>query len=368
MGMVGGGPGSMIGDVHRVTAMAKGKVDFVCGCFSTDTKKNQLKGEELGLAKSRVYATIAELLEGELSLPENERMDFLAITTPNHLHVDAAIKALKSGFHVMCDKPLGISVSEAEELKSVVEQSGLKFGMTYTYRGYSAIQKIGKIVREGEIGNIRKVLIDYSQGWLSSLAEQEGNRQATWRTNPEFSGMGGTIADIGTHAFNMAEFVAGSNVTELTAQVSTLVEGRNIDDDANVLVKFENGAKGVVTVGQALTGEENSLRVQVHGSKGSLLWNHSKPDEVVLKADGDVRNIFVSISQFDTNKVNEGLTQKHAGNFLKGFIHIYDAFVESIINDTDGGYPSIIDGLRGMLFIEKSLESSKTGKWVKLTT
>lgn len=365
MGLIGGGPGSMIGDVHRVTAEATGRIRLVCGCFSTDPKKSQSKGAELGLLSSRVYTSIDQMLELEAALPKTERMDFVAITTPNHLHVEIARKCINSGFHVMCDKPLGISLAEGLELKKALEKATLKFGMTYTYRGYSAIEAITRMINDGEIGEVRKVMVDYSQGWLSELAEDGDNKQASWRTDPSYSGAGGTIADIGTHAFNLAESIVQMKVVDLVAQVSTMVEGRNIDDDANMLIRFENGATGTITVGQALAGEDNSLRIQVYGSKGGLVWNHNNPNEIILKVEESVKSIIVSINQQETDSVNMLLEQKYAAVFLKGFIHLYDHFAKSILSNTFPN-PGIEDGVRGMLFIEKALESSETGKWVKL--
>lgn len=366
MGMVGGGPGSMIGDIHRLSAEALNKARLVCGAFSSSLEKSHAKGVELGLKPSRVYSSIDELIAGELRLPEQERMDFLAITTPNHLHVDAAIKALEAGFHVMCDKPLGINYEEALRLKQVLNNQSLKFGMTYTYRGYAAIQQIAQFVKDGKIGNLRKVMVDYTQGWLTNLVEKEGNKQASWRTDPKYSGAGGTIADIGTHAFNMAEYVADQKITDLTALVSTLVAGRIIDDDANVLIQFEKGATGAITVSQACAGEDNALELQVYGDKGGLIWKHDEPDRVIFKFDGGQEVIDVAEMEVDLKHLKANLPPGHPDSFLKGFINIYDQFIDSIGTGMKMHYPGIEDGVRGMLFIEKALKSDKDKKWVKL--
>jgi len=366
MGMVGGGPGSMIGDIHRLSAEALHKARLVCGAFSSSQEKSLAKGQELGLESSRVYSNIDELIAGELRLPDSERMDFLAITTPNYVHVDAAIKALEAGFHVMCDKPLGVNYKEALRLKEVLNHHALKFGMTYTYRGYAAIQQIAQFVKEGKIGNLRKVMVDYTQGWLTNLVENEGNKQASWRTDPKYSGAGGTIADIGTHAFNMAEYVAHQKITDLVAQVSTLVTGRQIDDDANVLIKFEKGATGAITVSQACAGEDNTLELQVYGDKGGLVWKHEEPDRVIFKFEGGQEVIDITEMEVDIKYVKANLPPGHPDSFLKGFINIYDQFIDSISTGMKMHYPGIEDGVRGMLFIEKALKSDNDQRWVEL--
>jgi predicted dehydrogenase len=366
MGIVGGGPGSMIGDIHRLTAKAKGKVNLVCGAFSANINKSVIKGEEIGLPKDRVYGSIEELIIKEKALPEQERMNFLAIATPNHLHVDAAILALESGFHVMCDKPLGISLAEAKKLESVVGKSKLVFGMTYTYRGYSAIQEVSRMIINGKIGKPRKIRIDYSQGWLSQLIENEGQKQAIWRTDPKYSGAGGTIADIGTHAFNLAEYLMGDKVSELCSQINTLVKGRQIDDDANVLMKFEKGAVGVLSVGQALTGEDNALSIHIHGEKGGLIWHHDDPKTIKIKLLNSEETVLVEDSNIDISEVINKLPKGHNESFLRGFADLYDKFIEHIYTDEYKGCPNIEDGVRGMLFIEKAIISNQKKTWVAL--
>lgn len=222
------------------------------------------------------------------------------------------------------------------------------------------------MVQEGSVGNLRKVMIDYSQGWLSQLVENEGNKQASWRTDPKFSGIGGTIADIGTHAFNMAEYVANDRVSEIVAQVSTLVEGRKIDDDTNVLLNFKNGATGTLSVSQVCTGEDNALSLQVYGEKGALLWNHSQPKTIIKKAESEEKIIEVRESDIDISEASSRLPAGHPESFLKGFINIYDNFIESINTGKNMQYPDIVDGVRGMLFIEKAIESSKKRVWIDL--
>ena len=366
MGMVGGGPGSMIGDIHRLTAQATGKAKLVCGAFSSDLEKSKQKGNEIGLAASRIYASVEEMIEKERALPERERMDFLAVTTPNHLHVAAAKLALLSGFHVMCDKPLSINYLEALELKRVVDTSSCQFGMTYTYRGYAGVLKLKELIGAGKIGAIRKIKVDYTQGWLTELIENEGQKQAKWRTDPKFSGQGGTIADIGTHGFNMAEYIAGSKVAELAADVSILVEGRKIDDDANVLLRFASGVKGTLSVGQACAGEQNSFNVKVYGSKGSYHWTNENPKVIIFKTQDGVEDIKVNEADFDLTEAIKLLPDGHDESFLKGFATLYDRFLTGLENNQAASIPNIEDGLRGMLFIEKAIESSDKGVYVTL--
>lgn len=364
MGMVGGGPGSMIGDIHRLTAQATGKAKLVCGAFSSDAKKSIEKGTSLGLDNSRIYSSVEEMIEKENTLPEDERMDFLAITTPNHLHVSAAILALQSGFHVMCDKPLSINYREAMELKKVVDASNKYFGMTYTYRGYAGIRKIRELIESDKIGQIRKIKVDYTQGWLTELIENENQKQAKWRTDPKFSGQGGTIADIGTHAFNMAEYLVGSPVSEIAADVSILVEGRKIDDDANVLLRYENGVKGTLSVGQACAGEQNSFNVKIYGSKGGLHWTNEIPKTIIFKGINGSENIDVEETHADLDEAIKLLPDGHDESFLKGFVWLYNSFLDGINANTEAKTPNIDDGLRGMLFIEKAIESSNENTFV----
>ncbi len=366
MGIVGGGPGSLIGDVHRITAEATCKAQLVCAVLSTDFEKSKIKGKSIGLEERRIYKGIDEMLVEESKLAKGERMDFLIIATPNHLHVPVAIKALEHGFHVMCDKPLGINLEEARELENIIDRTKLKFGMTYTYRGYAAIEEIRKQVEKGAIGRVRKVMVDYSQGWLSGLIEQEGQKQALWRTNPKLSGAGGTIADIGTHAFNLAEYVSGSKIEEISALVSTLVVGRKIDDDTNVLLKFTNGATGTLSASQVCTGEDNSLIIKVYGDKGGILWNNDQPKKIVIKSEHGEDMIEADGLDIDLNEVAEPLVGKHPESFLKAFITLYSNFIDDINTGNPIQGPNIEDGMRGMLFIEKAIESNKKRKRVVL--
>ncbi|RMF29984.1 MAG: gfo/Idh/MocA family oxidoreductase, partial [Bacteroidetes bacterium] len=270
MGMVGGGRGAFIGAVHRMAAALDGKIELVCGAFSSDPEKSRLSGQDLFLPPERVYGSFAEMIEREKQLPEGERMDFVAIVTPNHVHFPPAKMALENGFHVVCDKPLCYNMEEAYELQRLVKETGLLFALTHNYTGYPMVKQARAMVRNGDIGRIRKVVVEYPQGWLSTRLEETDQKQAAWRTDPKRSGIAGAMGDIGTHAENLAEYITGLHIQELCADLSTFVEGRALDDDGNVLLRFDNGAKGVLHASQISVGEENNLNIRVYGTKGSL--------------------------------------------------------------------------------------------------
>jgi predicted dehydrogenase len=366
MGMIGGGPGSMIGDIHRITATASGKAELVCGAFSSSKEKSLEKGKELGLNEDRIYGSYAEMIEKEAQLSENNRMNFVAIVTPNYLHFEPAKLALEAGFHVICDKPLAFDYTEALEFQKVVQKAKGHFAMTYTYRGYPLLEKAKEIIDSGHLGDIRKVKVDYSQGWLSQLIEAEGHKQASWRTNPEKSGKGGTIADIGTHAFNLLESVSGLKVKSLMADVSILVEGRKIDDDTNVLLEMEGGAKGYLSASQICTGEDQDLSLHIYGSKAGLVWNHNQPNILTIKYP-DFREESIKGLDHEIGESSEVNIPGHSPYFTEAFQRIYEGFFDTILNENvkkDFVKAGIEDGVRGMLFIDKAIQSSDERKWV----
>jgi predicted dehydrogenase len=368
MGMIGGGPGSMIGDIHRITATANGKAELVCGVFSSTLEKSLIKGKELGLKRNRIYESYQEMIEKEAQLDENERMDFVSIVTPNHLHFETAKLALEAGFHVICDKPLAFDYAESLKFQKAVDEAKGKFAMTYTYRGFPLLEKARELVDSGHLGEIRKVKVDYSQGWLSQLIEAEGHKQASWRTDPEKSGKGGTIADIGTHAFNLLESVSGLKVKSLMADVSILVEGRKIDDDTNVLMEMENGAKGYLSASQICTGEDQDLSLHIYGSKAGLIWDHNQPNLLTIKYP-DFKEESIRSLEKDSGESSEVNIPGHSPYFTEAFQRIYDSFFDSIMNiesKKNFAKATIDDGVRGMLFIEKAIKSSKERKWVSL--
>lgn len=366
--MIGGGPGSMIGDIHRITATAKGNAELVCGAFSSTLEKSLIKGKELGLSRERIYESYAEMINREKQLSESERMDFVVIVTPNHLHFDAAKLALEAGYHVICDKPLAFDHREALELQKVVAKSSGHFSMTYTYRGYPLLEKAEELVKSGHLGEIRKIKVDYSQGWLSELLEAEGHKQASWRTDPQKSGQGGTIADIGTHAFNLLESVGGKRVKSLIADVSILVEGRKIDDDTNVLLKMENGAKGYLSASQICTGEDQDLSLHIYGSKAGLIWKHSEPNKLTIKYPDFKEESVLGIENENREDSNLNIPG-HSPYFTEAFQRIYEGFFDTVLNENKKSSfvkAGIEDGVRGMLFIQKAIQSSEDKKWVEM--
>jgi predicted dehydrogenase len=368
MGMIGGGPGSMIGDIHRITATASGKAELVCGAFSSTKEKSLEKGKELGLSEDRIYGSYVEMIEKEAQLSENDRMDFVAIVTPNYLHFEPAKIALEAGFHVICDKPLAFDYAEALEFQQAVEKAKGLFSMTYTYRGYPLLEKAKEIIDSGHLGEIRKVKVDYSQGWLSQLIESEGHKQASWRTNPKKSGKGGTIADIGTHAFNLLESVSGLKVKSLMADVSILVEGRKIDDDTNVIMEMENGAKGYLSTSQICTGEDQDLSLKIYGSKAGLVWNHNQPNILTIKYP-DFREESIKGLGHEIGEESEVNIPGHSPYFTEAFQRIYEGFFDTILNENSKksfAKTDIEDGVRGMLFIDKAIQSSEGRKWVAM--
>lgn len=376
MGMIGGGIGAFIGNVHRIAAIMDGHIELVCGAFSSTHERSLQSGQQWGIDESRCYESYQQLFESEKKLPPHLRMHFVSIVTPNHLHVASAKMALENGFHVMCDKPLGVNLAECYELKTVLEKSKLQFGLTHNLTGYPMIKEARHLVRTGVIGSIRKIMVEYPQGWLSQRMEGLGQKQAEWRTDPSRSGISCCMGDIGTHAENLAEYVTGLKITELCADVSTFVSGRLLDDDGSVLLRFENGAKGILTASQILSGEENDVKIRVWGDKGGLEWCQRQPNDLILKWPDKNREIirtgFGTLST--ASMAHTRLPAGHPEGFLECFANIYTDFAITLKNRLNGNpidplyadFPSIDDGIRGMLFIEKVIESGKSeSKWLK---
>ncbi len=376
MGMVGGGPGSFIGRVHYMAAILDGQIDLVCGSFSSDPEKSKITGAEYYLPPERIYATYGEMFQAESKLPEGVRMDFVCIVTPNHLHFEPARLAMENGFHVVCDKPLAFSVEEAEELARIKEKTGKLFALTHTYSGYPMVKEARKLVQGGELGRIRKVVSEYPQGWLTELLEKTDHVQASWRGDPSRSGKANCVGDIGTHAFHLAEYVTGIRVSELLSDVSTLVPGRVLDDDANMLLRFENGARGVLYASQISAGEENAVKLRVYGEKGGIEWNQMEPNTLTIKWQHkpmEVRRTgtgFVSgIARYNT-RVPAG----HPEGYIEAFANIYRNAATCMQHMLEGteppeealDFPTIQDGVRGMKFVDKAVESSGLQSWVTM--
>jgi predicted dehydrogenase len=376
MGMVGGGPGSFIGRVHYMAAILDGQIDLVCGAFSSRPEKSKITGAEYYLKPDRVYNTYQEMIEKEAGLPEGVRMDFICIVTPNHLHYEPARLAMEHGFHVVCDKPLALNSEEAEAMVRIKEETGMLFALTHTYSGYPMVKEARRLIREGALGKIRKVVSEYPQGWLSEPLERTDHVQASWRGDPKRSGKTCCVGDIGTHAFHLAEYVTGMRTEALLADLSTLVPNRVLDDDANMLLHFEGGARGVLYASQISAGEENAVKLRVYGEKGGIEFNQMEPNTLIIKWHDrpvEVRRTgtgFVS----DIAKYNTRVPAGHPEGYIEAFANIYRNAATCMQHIMEGtapppeaeDYPTIYDGLRGMKFVDRAVESSKSRSWINL--
>lgn len=377
MGMVGGGRGAFIGAVHRMAAALDSEIELVCGAFSSNAEKSKLSGEDLYLPSNRVYGSYEEMILAEKKLPEGERMDFVSIVTPNHMHFGPAKMALENGFHVVCDKPLSFNMEEALELESLVEKTGLIFALTHNYTGYPMVKQARAMVKNGDIGEIRKIVVEYPQGWLTTKVEDTGSKQAGWRTDPTKSGIAGAMGDIGTHAENLAEYISGLKITELCADISTFVEGRLLDDDGNVLLHFENGAKGILHASQICAGEENNLNIRIYGTKAGLQWFQMEPNSLYVKWLDKPMQILRTGggTLYPAAAAHTRIPGGHPEGYLEAFACIYRNFAYCVRARLEGkevdavyqDFPTVSDGVRGMKFIEKVIESGKSdAKWVKV--
>lgn len=376
MGMVGGGKGAFIGEVHRKAAALDGYIELVCGAFSSSPEKSRATGEELFLPEDRAYGSFEEMIKKEKELPEGERMDFVSIVTPNHVHFPPAKLALENGFHVVCDKPMTVNLKEAKELASLVEDTGLLFALTHNYTGYPMVKQARQMVEEGDLGEIRKIVVEYPQGWLATKLEEEGNKQASWRTDPEKAGPAGAMGDIGTHAENLAEYVTGLQISELCADLSTFVKGRQLDDDGNVLLRFGNGAKGVLHASQISVGEENSLKLFVYGEKGGLEWHQEEPNTLYVKHQGQPEEKYRTGNPYigENATRNTRLPAGHPEGFIEAFANVYRNFALALGSRLSGeepssehlDFPTVDDGVRGIAFIDTLIKSNKSDKkWTK---
>ena len=377
MGMVGGGRGAFIGAVHRMAAAIDGQIELVCGAFSSRPEKSKASGADLFLPPDRCYGSFSEMFNAEAALPEGERMDFVSIVTPNHMHYQPAKEALEHGFHVVCDKPLCFSMDEAHDLVARVEASGLLFALTHNYTGYPMVKEARAMIRTGRLGTIRKVLVEYPQGWLSTNLEASDQKQASWRTDPSKSGKAGALGDIGTHAENLAEYITGLQIRELCADLHTFVPGRRLDDDGSILLRFDNGARGVLTATQIAAGEENNLRIRIYGSQGGLEWSQQEPNSLIFRPlDGPAQLLRTGVGEQDeTTQHAARLPAGHPEGYLEAFGNIYKNVAHCIRARLNGDtpaevyqdFPTVRDGLRGMEFVEKAVESSDKGAvWVSL--
>lgn len=380
MGMVGGGKDAFIGAIHRIAANLDGLVELTCGALSINPDIARDSGRTLFLPEERIYLTFEEMIEKESRLPEDQRMDFVTIVTPNFAHFAPAMMALDKGFHVVIEKPITFTLDEAKQLKQKVEETGLILMLTHTYSGYPMVKQARQMIKDGALGKIRKIYVEYPQGWLSRLSEREGNAQAAWRTDPKRSGKSGSMGDIGTHAAHLAEYISGLKITELCADLNIMVEGRQLDDDGNVLLRFDNGAAGVLMASQVAAGEENALKIRVYGENGGLEWAQQEPNTLlvkwldkpaqILRAGGNYAN---HLSSYATH--NCRTPGGHPEGYLEAFGNLYRNFALTLSARIDGtnpapealDFPSVNEGIRGMAFIDQVVKNNESKeKWTAL--
>ncbi len=380
MGMIGGGNDAFIGAIHRHAAFIDNQIELVCGCFSVDPDISLESGRSYYLPDSRIYTTYQEMIEKEALLPEGERMDFVTIVTPNFLHYAPAVMALENGFHVVLDKPITFSLDEAKSLKRKVEETGLILALTHVYSAYPAVKEMKQRIKEGQVGKIRKILVEYPQGWLSTRMELQKGSNAGWRTDPKRSGKAGSIGDIGTHAMQLAEYVSGLQCTEICADLNTFCEGRMLDDDGAAFLRFNNGAKGVLIATQIAAGEPNGLKLRIYGEKCGLEWYQMNPNILRLKWQEKPEEIIRTGSSYmgEHAKHNTRVSAGHPEGFIEAFANIYRNFAFTVQAHIAGieprpewlDFPNVNDGIRGMQFIETMVKSgydneTKWTKWIE---
>ena len=372
MGLVGGGEGAFIGAVHRIAAELDGRIELVCGAFSSNPSRSKRFGQELyDLPPNRSYGTFNEMVTEELRLPTEERMHFVVIAAPNHLHFPVAESSLQAGFHVVSDKPVTFDLGEARTLRALAAEKDLLFGLTHNYTGYPMVKEARELIKTGALGTIRRVIVEYLQGWLAERLETQGNKQAIWRTDPRFSGSAGCMGDIGTHGENLLEYVTGLEIDSLCADLTTFVPGRLLEDDGNVLLRFSNGARGVLLASQIAVGEENGLKLRVYGERASLEWVQTDPNSLVVRWPDrpfEVRRTGgPGVSEAATAATR--LPAGHPEGFLEAFALLYRNFAAALEARLAGrdptseelDFPTIDDGVRGMAFIDAVVDSSKRG-------
>ncbi len=373
LGMVGGGSGAFIGAVHRMAASLDGRFEFIAGALSSTPERSAASGRELGLAGDRAYATWREMLEAESRRGEDQRIDVVSVVTPNDSHFEIARAFVHAGFHVVCDKPMVTTSEQARELVEAVEASDVVFAVSYNYSGYPMVKQAAELVRSGQIGEVRKVFVEYHQGWLAQDLESSGQKQASWRTDPARAGLGGAIGDIGTHAEHLLSAVTGLEIESLCAELTAFVHGRALDDDASVLMRLGGGAKGVLTVSQVCIGEENNFSLRVHGTRGSVMWRQEEPNSLVFCRDDGSRQVLTrgGVGLGPAAMAATRLPSGHPEGFIEAFANIYRAVADDIEGRRGGKkpavrYPTVLDGARGVAFVERVVESARAGAaWVE---
>jgi predicted dehydrogenase len=373
--MVGGGRGAFIGGVHRMAARLDGRIELVCGAFSSTPEKSRESAADLFLPSDRAYGDYKEMFERESELPEGERMDFVSIVTPNFMHYPVAVAALDAGFPVVCDKPITFTLDEAKALGKKVDETGLLFCLTHNYTGYPLVKEARELVSSGQIGAVRRVVVEYPQGWMATLLEATGQKQAGWRADPSKSGGSFTMGDIGTHCANLAEYITGLKIDTVCADLTTFVPGRKLDDDGSVLLRFENGAKGVLWASGIAVGEENALKIRIYGEKGSLEWEQQEPNTLLVRWLDKPAELRRTSTAFvgSAAAANTRLPSGHPEGFIEAFANLYRNFAEALgerlSGDTTavGDFPDVHAGVRGMAFLDAVVRSSQSGQaWEKL--
>jgi predicted dehydrogenase len=373
MGMVGGGKNAFIGAVHRMAAGIDGQIELCCGALSADPLVAKESAALLGLPKERSYGSYHEMIVQESKRPAEDRMNFVSIVTPNFAHFEPAMMALEHGFHVVLEKPMTLTTEQAELLQQKVAETGLILCVTYTYSAYPMVKQARHLVKEGQLGSIRKIMVEYPQGWLSKMIEN-GLSLAFWRTDPEKSGKSGCMGDIGTHAAHLAEYISGLKITKMCADLQTFVTGRKLEDDGNILLGFENGATGVLSASQVAAGEENALKIRVYGELGGLEWNQQDANTLIFKQLDAPTQLFRAGQQYlsPIAKHNIRLPAGHPEGYIEAFANIYRNFAATLLasmqgiepREEDTDFPTVADGLRGMKFLETVIASGKsTQKW-----
>ena len=374
-GMIGGGRGAFIGAVHRIAAALDNQAELVAGAFSSDAERSKASGADFFLDSSRVYSSYAEMAKLESRKPAGERLDFVVIVTPNHQHFPPAKLFLEAGFNVVCDKPVTFNLKEAVALRKIIAKTKKVFVLTHNYTGNAMVKQARHLVSTGALGDIRKVVVEYPQGWLATNIESSGQKQAAWRTDPKRSGAAGAMGDIGTHAENLAGYITGLKIDSICADLTAFVKGRALDDDGNILVRFKGGAKGILHASQISVGEENNLNIRVYGTKAGLEWKQEHPNQLIVKYADKPVEIWGRAQGYNAPAANAATRTPpgHPEGYLEAFANIYCEAFRAISAEVSGlrlpkdlDYPTIEDGIEGMAFIETAVKSAKLGaRWVK---
>lgn len=376
-GMVGGGPGAFIGEVHRKAAALDGEIELVAGAFSSSPEKSKKQGEALALDPERVYGSYEEMTEKEAALPEDERIDFVSVVTPNFLHFPICKTFIEAGFNIVCDKPMTTTVEEAEKLCELVDESGVVFALTHNYTGYPMVKQARKLVEDGKLGDIRKIVVEYPQGWLATPLEQEGAKQAEWRTDPDRAGVSSAVGDIGSHAENLAEYITGLRMKEICSDITSFVPGRELEDDANILIHYENGARGVLIASQISVGDENALTIRIYGTEASLKWEQEHPNYLSVKYLDGPEEVYKRGNDYLDPVVQHAtrIPFGHPEGFIEAFANVYLNASRTIAakiagekpGEFDLDFPTVRDGARGVHFIHKAIESGEKRAWIDVS-